>query len=201
MKKSTQLLSAAIIVTMLYSCSSTRESAFQKRKYYDFKHGETEIALNKGRGSRVEGREVVEREAAGDIKQQEDKLNGLEQTITKTEQVRTNTSVQGLVSIAKSNMIQKAFISRKIKQAKAEEKITTVGSQTELQKKNNSGTKPSDADTALVLYVILCILIPPVAVFLKEDAITTNFWIDLILTLLFWVPGVIFAFLVVFNII
>jgi uncharacterized membrane protein YqaE (UPF0057 family) len=59
---------------------------------------------------------------------------------------------------------------------------------------------PTDADTNLVLLVILAIIIPPVAVFLK-DGLSTNFWISLILTLLFWVPGVIFALLVVFDVI
>jgi uncharacterized membrane protein YqaE (UPF0057 family) len=49
-----------------------------------------------------------------------------------------------------------------------------------------------------VVLVILCIFIPPLAVYLFEDAITTNFWIDLIATLLFWFPGMIVAFLICF---
>ncbi len=45
---------------------------------------------------------------------------------------------------------------------------------------------------------VLAIFIPPLAVFLYEDSVTDNFWVDLLLCLLFWLPGVIFAFLVIF---
>src|ERR1044072_409256 len=56
-----------------------------------------------------------------------------------------------------------------------------------------------EADTSLLLLVILAILLPPLAVYLKEGEINSRFWISLILTLLFWVPGVIFALLVVLD--
>ena len=45
---------------------------------------------------------------------------------------------------------------------------------------------------------ILGIFIPPLAVYLYEDAITANFWVNLLLTLLFWIPGIVFAMLVIF---
>jgi uncharacterized membrane protein YqaE (UPF0057 family) len=51
-------------------------------------------------------------------------------------------------------------------------------------------------DTNQVLLIILAILIPPLAVGLKEG-IGSRFWISLLLTLLFFVPGVIYALLVV----
>lgn len=53
------------------------------------------------------------------------------------------------------------------------------------------------ADTSTILLVILAILLPPLAVFLYEEAITTKFWISLLLTLLLFVPGIIYAILVV----
>jgi uncharacterized membrane protein YqaE (UPF0057 family) len=56
-----------------------------------------------------------------------------------------------------------------------------------------------DTDTSMVLLVILAILLPPLAVYLKEGEINSRFWLSLILTLLFWVPGVIYALLVVFD--
>lgn len=49
---------------------------------------------------------------------------------------------------------------------------------------------------ANILEVVLSFLLPPLAVFL-HDGIGTYFWLSLILTLLFWIPGVIFALLVV----
>ena len=46
-----------------------------------------------------------------------------------------------------------------------------------------------------ILTIILCILIPPLAVFLKHG-LGTEFLISLLLTLVGWVPGVIYAFYV-----
>lgn len=47
-------------------------------------------------------------------------------------------------------------------------------------------------DTETLLLVILAILLPPLAVYLLRG-IGTEFWISLILTLLFWLPGIIYA--------
>jgi uncharacterized membrane protein YqaE (UPF0057 family) len=49
-----------------------------------------------------------------------------------------------------------------------------------------------------LLMVILAILLPPVAVFLKVG-ITKHFWINLVLCLLFFLPGQIHALIVVLN--
>jgi uncharacterized membrane protein YqaE (UPF0057 family) len=57
------------------------------------------------------------------------------------------------------------------------------------------------AETDQVLLAILAILLPPLAVYLKEEEVNSKFWISLILTLLLWIPGVIFALLVVFDVI
>jgi len=47
-----------------------------------------------------------------------------------------------------------------------------------------------------VVEIILAIILPPLAVFL-HDGIGTSFWINIILTLLFFLPGIIHALLVV----
>lgn len=57
----------------------------------------------------------------------------------------------------------------------------------------------ADADTNTLLLVILAILLPPLAVYLHEGEINTRFWISLILTLLFWLPGVIYALVVILS--
>ncbi|ALJ01095.1 hydrogenase expression protein [Rufibacter tibetensis] len=44
--------------------------------------------------------------------------------------------------------------------------------------------------------IILAILIPPLAVFLHEG-LGSRFWISLLLTLLFIIPGIVYALLVV----
>lgn len=55
------------------------------------------------------------------------------------------------------------------------------------------------AETSTVLLVILAILLPPLAVYLHEGEINNRFWLSLLLTLLFWIPGVIYALIVVLG--
>jgi uncharacterized membrane protein YqaE (UPF0057 family) len=62
------------------------------------------------------------------------------------------------------------------------------------QKKAGTST-----DTNTLLLVILAILLPPLAVYLHEIAINTKFWIDLLLTLLFFLPGIIYALIVILG--
>ncbi len=59
-----------------------------------------------------------------------------------------------------------------------------------------AGSEPS---TNTLLQVILAILLPPLAVYLHEGVINNKFWLDLILTLLFFIPGVIYALIVVLG--
>jgi uncharacterized membrane protein YqaE (UPF0057 family) len=62
------------------------------------------------------------------------------------------------------------------------------------QKKNGDDVKTDE-----ILLAILCVLLPPLAVYLHQNKQTNNkFWLSVILSLLFWVPGIIYAILVVF---
>ena len=76
----------------------------------------------------------------------------------------------------------------KIKEVKKELK--------EYKKLKKSGAAPS---TNKLLLVILAILLPPLAVYLHQGEINNKFWISLLLTLLFFLPGVIYALLVIFG--
>ncbi|NNV55593.1 YqaE/Pmp3 family membrane protein [Panacibacter sp. KCS-6] len=59
--------------------------------------------------------------------------------------------------------------------------------------------KAGNADTSenTLLLVILAILLPPLAVYLHENAINGKFWLDLLLTLFFFLPGIIYALIVI----
>ena len=59
-----------------------------------------------------------------------------------------------------------------------------------------AGNEPS---TNTLLLVILALLLPPLAVYLHEGVINKRFWISLLLTLLFFVPGVIYALVVILG--
>jgi uncharacterized membrane protein YqaE (UPF0057 family) len=79
------------------------------------------------------------------------------------------------------------------------QRFKEVKKQLNLFKANKANGMETDDRT--ILLVVLAILLPPLAVYLHEGAINTKFWISLVLTLLFWVPGVIYALLVVFDVV
>jgi uncharacterized membrane protein YqaE (UPF0057 family) len=66
----------------------------------------------------------------------------------------------------------------------------------EYKKQKKAGDNPS---TNTVLLAILCVILPPLAVYLHQGEINNKFWISLLLTLLFVLPGIIYAFIVVFG--
>lgn len=57
----------------------------------------------------------------------------------------------------------------------------------------------AEPSTNTLLLVLIAILLPPLAVYLHEGEINNKFWIDLILTLLFYVPGLVYALIVILG--
>jgi uncharacterized membrane protein YqaE (UPF0057 family) len=55
------------------------------------------------------------------------------------------------------------------------------------------------AEINLLLLILITILIPPLGVYLHEGEINTRFWISLILTLLFYFPGLIYSLIVILG--
>lgn len=82
--------------------------------------------------------------------------------------------------------------------AMAKERIAsmTKAEKKELKKEVREVMKQDRGGRVSIIEIILAVLLPPLAVFL-HSGIGTQFWISLILTLLFWIPGVIYALLVV----
>jgi uncharacterized membrane protein YqaE (UPF0057 family) len=69
----------------------------------------------------------------------------------------------------------------------------------EIKKFKKEKRKGGAADTNTLLLVILAILLPPLAVYLHQGEINNKFWISLILTLLGWLPGIIYALIVILG--
>lgn len=65
-------------------------------------------------------------------------------------------------------------------------------------KKNIKALKQQDADADYVVMMILAIVIPPLGVGLTYG-ITGEFWLSLLLTIIFWLPGAIYSAIVVHN--
>lgn len=66
----------------------------------------------------------------------------------------------------------------------------------EFKAEKKAGAEPS---TNTLLLAILAILLPPLAVYLHQGEINGKFWLSVLLTLLFWIPGVIYALIVVLG--
>jgi len=84
--------------------------------------------------------------------------------------------------------------------SKAERKARIADAKALLKnyKADKANKASGDASTNTLLLAILAFLLPPLAVYLHENAINAKFWISLLLTLLFWIPGVIYALFVIF---
>lgn len=76
----------------------------------------------------------------------------------------------------------------RVKEAKSEIK--------KFKAEKKAGSEPS---TNQLLLIILAIILPPLAVYLHEGVINGKFWLDLVLTLLFFIPGVVYALIVVLG--
>lgn len=95
-----------------------------------------------------------------------------------------------LVAAAKAEFMA---LSKKEKKAKVKEV------KKELKKFKNAKKSGAEPSESTLLLVILAILLPPLAVYLYEGEINTRFWISLLLTLLFWLPGIIYALILILG--
>ena len=78
-------------------------------------------------------------------------------------------------------------------------RLKEVKQQIREYKKQKREGKDEASKVSTFLLVIIAILLPPLAVYLHDDAINSHFWIDLILTLLLWLPGLIYALVIVLS--
>lgn len=64
-------------------------------------------------------------------------------------------------------------------------------------KANRNSGNQDDANINHIALIVLAIFIPPLAVALHEKGINNRFWISLLLTILFFIPGMIYSILVI----
>ena len=83
--------------------------------------------------------------------------------------------------------------------SKKERKTRIKNAKKEIRKYKAERKSGVNTDIEPWVLIVLAILLPPLAVYLYEDEINWKFWVSILLTILFWIPGVIFAFLVIFG--
>ncbi len=110
-----------------------------------------------------------------------------------------NDTATAYVSKEDEMMVKNALASFKsLSKAARKTRITDAKALLKNYKADKATNASHDVEISTVLLAILAILLPPLAVYLHENAINSKFWISLLLSLLFWVPGVIYALFVIF---
>jgi uncharacterized membrane protein YqaE (UPF0057 family) len=102
-----------------------------------------------------------------------------------------------------ASAVENRKMSRKeLREAKKEERTLRREQRKEVKQELRQAIrdwkKEGASDTDTLLLVILAILIPPLAMALY-DGITNRFWISLLLTLLFFIPGMIYTLIVILG--
>ena len=105
-------------------------------------------------------------------------------------------SYQPAISASERNTIMQAD-KRAIKKAAKSFAWNGLTDQSTEKSKMRKAFFHAPASEEKLLYCLLAIFLPPLAVALWEDGITINFWLDILFTLLFWIPGIIFAWIVI----
>ena len=63
----------------------------------------------------------------------------------------------------------------------------------------NALENQEDISENLLLLIVIAIFIPPLAMYLHQGEINNKFWISLILTLLFYIPGLIYTLVTILG--
>jgi uncharacterized membrane protein YqaE (UPF0057 family)/uncharacterized protein YcfL len=177
---------------LLVSCSSESSvlSSFSKRKYLkNFKESKKSY-------------EVVVEEETAQLEEAKTEEIVLETTTPTNAIIEESNVVLTSETIKLANVVAPKKVTKQIeKEYRNWDKFNRTYENELLVSKEQYNHAEKSANSLRVNEIVLAILaifIPPLAVFLFEDSITANFWVDLLLTLLFWLPGIIFAFLVIF---
>jgi uncharacterized membrane protein YqaE (UPF0057 family) len=201
MKKSGKLLILFIsLAALLTSCSEqlTLTKRHYKSGYYiDFSNNKHVDALPVAGNKNTNDKQNITTLAA----------------ITSTQEVKTDIQVQNQTAVvtpatvskkarAKTPVIKytssKTVASGKTTSEVAENKVSELSSDAadNLTQANSTSDVIIISGLSLILIVIITIFIPPLGVALVYG-IDLHFWIDLILTLLFFIPGLIYGLVVV----
>jgi len=206
--KTTLNLVALSVVIFLSACSTSDNFSAMKRKYRPGYY--VEFGGNKKAQPTINKKETV-------ITSNNKQKSTVAETLINTEkkEIRTypltasNTDKPYTATTSKDHWAKLTTAAKKISGERSKhsvkspsifKKIIANKISKKIEKKHSS----SNNDEMLILEIILCFfwVLNLIAIYLKDGkTITANFWITLILDLLFWIPGLIFSLLVVLDVI
>lgn len=175
-----------VLSMLLSSCGSFKTDDFTARKYTNFDNRQ---------------------QAHIDFKKQQPEnlyagahVNSLSSTEISLQKMQKESFLEKVSLNSNEFKISKKELRREVKSHfKTLERKARFSEYTKSVKKSvikSKSAAPSE-DSQFWLEVILAIIIPPLGVYIHEKDINDKFWISLLLTVLFWLPGAIYAILVV----
>lgn len=176
-----------LISTVFYSCTSIRNNNFAKVKYLD-KHL-TKKQQIKNKADEISYK-IIEDTLSNTLLLPDSYEANIEQELLPKNEIKT------LVNLADRNKIVSDFQNKAVTINSNEEIYSEIILENSSFSSNMPINEPKKVEP--IIKIILAFLLPPLAVFLHRG-LDTYFWISLILTILIWVPGVIFALLVVLD--
>ena len=201
MKKIALLLSATfVMILFLDSCSVQKR---YHRKGFTVNWNNAFVNMKKNR--KVVHTESIQEDAIVTNNIEKQKLTRNYKTLVSMDIASTSVAVPTLTHTAPSIAAQTSVKSQAVtfehtaKEISKEDAKSTKKDAKEIIKAIKKEQKKQGSNTDLVLLVILALLIPPLAVYLYEGYWTERCTINLILTLLCGLPGVIHALIVILG--
>lgn len=198
MKQTNLLLAIAAFVfaQMLFSCSPSTNEGFAKRKYFDYKWDKKEYA-------KVETQKQAPAPEAITLKNET--VIAENTTATQPEELAPVTmpvEKSAPAPVRKSEKKHAASVNEDhVPVMGAKEGKTSLAEKMIVKKIERVAKKQQSqpaADINTLLLIIITILLPPLGVALVTG-IDSHFWISVLLTLLFYFPGLIYSLIVVLN--
>ncbi|MFN5982887.1 MAG: YqaE/Pmp3 family membrane protein [Fluviicola sp.] len=207
---SKSLLVMISMIGFLYSCSTSNSVVsnrlVSKRKYTDGFHYNGKVNTKSSDNVAI----TEEKKATKSVLLTEDakSLNSVDE-VSKIEKNESVVLIENVVSTVATETTQVSTKSERSSSKKSmvvstNEKQNTIQKTVKQDVKANKNSKAeirkalkeNRAGDDAILYIILCILLPFVAVGLATDWDLTKTLICLLLSILFWIPGVIYAFII-----
>lgn len=187
------LLSVTIVYLFISACSTSKDN-FAQRKYFDHYFS----SKQKVKTIPVEQEIVIENSFSSEFAAEEASIEPKANPIFPEEKENVVVAKNKRVNKVKDNVREIAAQENIIQEQRRSATVVKAAELRSVLKEAKKRRIALEETIPFILLVILAIILPPLAVFIKEG-IDTPFWISLVLTLLFWLPGVIYALYIIFK--
>lgn len=200
MKKNILFLLSILIIA---SCTTSNEvvsnKLFQKRKYQ--------------KGWHINSSSKVKRVEKSEVTEYDEELIAHESVVKNKSETKTNITVEksdihqnkaeksNIEVVLKSNVDKQQTIEEVVENDILTFDVVEKNNGIQKLKKDNKEQSQKKHRTGYSMFwlVLFCFLLPPLAVGMARSVSEKEFFISLLLTVLLWVPGVVYALLIVFD--